>query len=975
MTNFNKKILLKTLMIIVVASVAIFFSACKQGFLQNNGNYISLHPSKKYFPLITTGDSSTILLDSKDYSGIIKVSNLFQKDLYKLSGHHPQIFLDSLPNCASIILIGSINKNRWIQQLIKEKKLKIDDIENKWESSLIQVVNNPFPGIKKALVVTGSDKRGTIYSMLDISKKAGVSPWYWWADVPVEKKSALYIKNRRYVIPEPKVKYRGIFLNDEAPALSDWAEEKFGGFNHDFYEKVFELILRLKGNYLWPAMWGSAFYDDDSINGKLADEYGIVMGTSHHEPLGRAHDEWRRYGSGPWDYTKNASALNKFWSNGMKRMKSYDKIVTIGMRGDGDMGMSKETNTALLENIVHNQRQIIANITGKPAEETPQLWALYKEVQDYYNKGMRVPDDVTLLLCDDNWGNVRKLPNPRTPFRKGGYGMYYHFDFVGGPRNYKWLNTSPIPRIYEQLNLCYEHYVKRIWIVNVGDLKPMELPISFFFDYAWNPEKWNAHEVKEYTAKWAKKLFGEKNAPEIGELLNLYSKYNGRRTPELLDDKTYSLDNYREFETVVNQYQQLADKSKEIYNILPDNFRDAFYQLVSYPVQACSNLYQMYYALALNKKYAKEGRTATNIMADKVDSLYQIDGYLVDFYQNKVANGKWNHMMSQPHIGYTSWQQPDNNIKPEVNKIRISHDAAIGINVEGDSLNQTLPEFDAINQQSFYIEIYNKGLENFEYTITPSSDWIKTSSKQGMISLQKKIFVGIDWNLLRRQNKETGDKQFGQITIHSSGEKTYTIHVETYFPNLNIPQNTFIERNGYVSMDANNFTSLKENDSIHWQVISDLSRTGSGITTFPVTSSYSKISDTNPYLHYDFFLLHNPQMEETEVTLYFAPTQNFKDGNGLSFALSMDDDDPVSYNIHKGMDIPDWKYPDWFNKAVSNKTIEKKITLKIKERGLHTLKYYMIDNGLVLQKIVINNGGVKPSYLGPPESLITNKKS
>jgi hypothetical protein len=307
----------------------------------------------------------------------------------------------------------------------------------------------------------------------------------------------------------------------------------------------------MKGNFLWPAMWGEAFYDDDALNPKLADEFGVVIGTSHHEPMMRAHDEWRRYGKGAWNYEKNDSVLKEFWQKSIKRMKSYESLVTVGMRGDGDEPMSQNANISLLERIVEDQRQILGNVTGKDVSTIPQVWALYKEVQEYYDKGMRVPDDITLLLCDDNWGNIRKLPKVTDPPRSGGYGIYYHYDYVGGPRNYKWLNTNQISRVWEQMHLAHEYGANRLWIVNVGDIKPMEFPIEFFLDYAWNPDAWPAEFLPEYTKLWSERQFGQKHAKEIADILTRYTQFNSRRKPELLSPETYSLSNYHEAETVV----------------------------------------------------------------------------------------------------------------------------------------------------------------------------------------------------------------------------------------------------------------------------------------------------------------------------------------------------------------------------------------------------------------------------------------
>ncbi len=941
--------------------------------LKNSDDYILSQEEPGCFTVSNQKQISPIIISESDYSGVNKVATLFQNDILQVTGSDPNLLIDSLPATDQIILIGTIEKNSFIKQLVDEGKLNTKDIIGKWENSLIEIVENPFPNIKRALVITGSDKRGTIYGMFDISRKIGVSPWNWWADVPVKKQEQLFIKAGRYNLGEPKVKYRGIFLNDEAPALSGWADEKFGGFNHKFYDKVFELILRLKANYLWPAMWGSAFYDDDPKNGELANEYGIVMGTSHHEPLGRAHTEWSRYGSGPWDYTQNAKILNEFWQGGMYRMKDWEKIVTVGMRGDGDESMSEETNTELLERIVANQRNIIEKVTDKPAEETPQLWALYKEVQEYYNKGMRVPDDVTLLLCDDNWGNVRRLPDLDAPKRIGGYGMYYHFDYVGGPRNYKWLNTKIIPRIWEQMHLCYEYGVDQIWIVNVGDLKPMELPISFFLDYAWNPECIGIDEMSGYTANWAKEQFGDEYSKQIAEILDLYTKYNSRKTPELLYSDIYSLTNYREFERVTNDYKTLALQSDKLYSQIPQEQKDAYYQLVHFPVLACSNLYELYYTHALNQMYANQGRHLTNKLALKVEELFNKDSELTSYFHEKLSGGKWNHMMSQTHIGYTYWQQPEVNTMPTTSRIELPEKGSMGIWIEGSDMfypeyedNLKFPEFDNVNDQHFNFEIFNRGIKSFDYKILSQDKWVFISEKEDKVEDQKRIEVSIDWSKL-----EEG-RHYSKIIVKAEDNKEAEILINVMKVDKSLPIKGFVERNGYVSIEANHFTSKYENEDIKWEVIPGLSRTDSGISTFPVTKSLTENVASNPSLNYDFYLLHYPENEEIELILYLSPTLNFKGSEGLRFAVSVDDQKPIEINMHKGMEVPDWKYPEWFNSAVGNNIITKKITLKLQNPGLHTLKYYMIDGGVILQKMVIDNRGLRDSYLGAPESMYLN---
>ena len=933
--------------------------------------FISFEKDIGNFVLFSDGKLIPVCVHYDDFPGVMKISQYLVSDLEKVTGQKPALFTDEIPANSEAIIIGTIGKSPLINHLVEGKKIDVSDIEGKWESSLIQVINEPFEGMNQALVIAGSDKRGTIYGILELSKQIGVSPWYWWADVPVIKQENISVKTGRYTFGEPKVKYRGIFLNDEEPALGRWAVKYYGGFTHEFYEKVFELILRLKGNYLWPAMWWASFNSDDTLNPVIADELGIVMGTSHHEPMMRAHAEWQPWGGGEWDYSTNKNQLDQFWREGIARMGKRESIVTIGMRGDGDMAMSEETNISLLETIVSEQRSIIEDVTGKSAEDVPQLWALYKEVQDYYDKGMRVPDDVTLLLCDDNWGNVRKLPDVNDPPREGGYGMYYHFDFVGGPRNYKWLNTNPIPRIWEQMHLTYKNGVDRIWLVNVGDLKPMELPISFFLDYAWDPDKWPASRIDEYHLLWAKQQFGETYAKDISEMLEAYTKYNGRRTPELLNSETYSLENYREFETVVKEYNDLEERARDIYDHTDPDLKDAFYQLVYHPVQASANLNNLYYYHALNLLYAEQGRGATNDMADRVEELFQKDAEITEFYHNELSGGKWDHMMAQTHIGYTSWQQPSENIMPEVVRIELPDSSNMGVAVEGSrkywpgtEFKAELPVFDSYNEQKFYIEIFNRGKSEFDFEIIPAEEWIIVSRNNGKIRKQIRIEISIDWSRLK-PGQHTADLE---IRSNKNEQVNVTVNAFKYDKEAR-KADGFVERNGYVSMEAAGFSRSVGGAGLEWEVIPGFGKTRSGITTVPVTRSTENPGVEGPVLEYSFFIPEIPKNGKLVINVYFAPTLNFKSGDGLRYAISIDDEEPKIVNIHEGMDVPDWEYPQWFNEAVSNKIIIKSTTHSVEEEGNHVLKYRAVDNGVVPEKIVVDTGGLRPSYLGPPESI------
>lgn len=483
-------------------------------------------------------------------------------------------------------------------------------------------------------------------------------PWYDWADVPVEHHDSIFVNKGIYTDGEPAVRYRGIFLNDEAPCLTSWVKNTYGTRygDHRFYQRIFELVLRLRGNMMWPAMWGWAFYADDPENEKTADEMGVVMSTSHHEPMARNHQEYarNRKGWGPWNYQKNKANLQKFFREGIERMKGTEQIVTIGMRGDGDEAMSEEADTKLMTNIINDQRKIIADVTGRKASETPQVWALYKEVLDYYDKGMKVPDDVTLLLCDDNWGNVRRVPNAKERKHKGGWGLYYHVDYVGAPRNSKMLNVTPVQNPWEQLTLAYENGIDRLWILNVGDLKPMEYPISQFMDMAWNPRKYDVNNITRHTRDWCAQQFGESQADEAARILNLICKYNGRCTPEMLDKNTYSLEN-GEWQEVVNQYLQLETDALRQYNCLPASYHDAYRQIILFPIELMSNLHQMYFAQAQNHALYKQGNPKANVWADECERLFKRDSLICDYYNHKMSGGKWNGMMTQKHIGYKSW--------------------------------------------------------------------------------------------------------------------------------------------------------------------------------------------------------------------------------------------------------------------------------------------------------------------------------
>jgi hypothetical protein len=640
--------------------------------------------------------SAKIIVEKNEHACVQHAVNNLTTDLQKVTGQ-------GRVDADVTILIGTLGTNKQIDQWVRKGVLP--DLKGKIEKYIIKTIDNQ-------LVIAGSDKRGTVFGIYELSQQIGVSPWYYWADVPIIHRDELFVKSGEYTDGEPNVRYRGLFLNDEAPCLTTWVKNTFGTDygGHEFYEKVFELILRLKGNFLWPAMWGWAFYADDPENSKLADQMGIIIGTSHHEPMARNHQEWARHRReyGAWNYDTNQQVLDRFFREGIERMKHTDDIVTIGMRGDGDEAMSKDADTKLLEKIVENQRKIIKEVTGRPAKETTQVWALYKEVLDYYDKGMRVPDDVLILLCDDNWGDIRRVPNLKERQHPGGWGLYYHVDYVGAPRNSKWLNVTPSQNMWEQLTLASDYGLDRMWVLNVGDLKPMEYPITLFMDMAWNPRSVSPDVVSTHTRPFCVQQFGEDQADEAARILNLCCKLAGRSTAEMLDARTYNVKT-GEWNQVANEYMRLEAEALRQYLTLQPQYRDAYQQIILFPVQAMSNIYQMYYAQAMNRWLYEKGDAECNVWADRVAEAFHRDSLLCASYNHDIAGGKWNGMMIQKHIGYRSWN--DNfprDILPRTSRIEEPQAGGFTFEMQGGVV---------VMEAEHYYE--SKAAPNTQWTVIP----------------------------------------------------------------------------------------------------------------------------------------------------------------------------------------------------------------------------------------------------------------
>jgi hypothetical protein len=940
---------------------------------------VNATPPAGAFPLVLKKQAAPLWYDAEDFPGVVRAIGDLQADIERVTAHKPDI-ASVRPGAAELVIIGTLGKSATIDALVASGKLDASDLRGKWESFVITTITTPLPGIERALVIAGSDKRGTIYGIYELSEQLGVSPWYWWADVPPKKHAEAYVLPGRFASGEPVVRYRGIFLNDERPCLTTWTQEKFGGLNSKFYTKVFELLLRMRGNYLWPAMWDNAFNEDDPLNPKLADEYGIVMGTSHHEPLDRSQREWGRhkqeYGNAEWNYVNNKPGLTQFWTDGLKRNGKYENVLTMGMRGDGDMAMPDagglEANKKLLEQIITDQRALIAQQLNPDPTKVPQIWALFSEVQRYYDAGLRVPDDITVLFADDNVGDLRRLPTAEElRQRSGGFGIYYHIDMHGGPFAYQWINTNPFPKIAEQMYLASEYGATRLWIVNVGDLKPLELPIEFFLRMGWNPAALNKDKVADYTRRWATREFGPEHAEEIAAIVSSYTKYNGWRKPEVVKPETFSQLNYDEADRVEAAWRDVAARAEKLYAALPAEQRDAFYQLVLHPAKASAIVAEMNIEAGRNLLYAKQGRASTNAVAARVRELFREDRALTNYYNHELAGGKWNHLMDQTHLGQYTWEPPVVDVMPSVSEVLPEEASIIGVSVEGDPSSwpehygdAVLPAFDSFQPRRSYVDVFAMGAKPIESSITAEQPWILITKDKTAYGDQR-YWVEIDWSKAP-VGMSTGiiktSTQRGPLLIHVPVRKASE-------------EQALAARGRFAATEAAKKTEV---GGVRWEEIPDYGRVSAALAVYPVTAASILPPNPAPTLEYPVYL---PSAGAFEVTLVLGPVQNIAPGRGMRIAVEFDDQAPQVLDIFAeraggpfagrgpGLLAP---------RDVAKDNVHYLRSLhKLTAPGAHMLKVSMVDPAVVVQKIIITpmpgpGGGFFPpmqaeSYFGLPE--------
>ncbi|WP_217549161.1 glycosyl hydrolase 115 family protein [Streptomyces sp. GbtcB6] len=939
-----------------------------------------------------------VVVSADDHPGVVRVAGDLRDDIERVTGVRPAATI-----ARRAVLVGTIGRSPLIDGLVASGKLDVTGIRGRWETSLQTVLDHPLPGVDQAFVIAGSDPRGTIFGAYDVSYGIGVSPWYWWDDVPPVHRDEVWVLPGRHTQGTPAVKYRGFFINDENPALGTWAPAHFGpgkapgypgGFNADFYAKVFEVLLRLKGNYLWPAVWGRAFAEDDPENHRRAAQYGVVMGTSHEAPMMRGIEEWNRHaaggtdpygGTGEWSYLRNAEAIRAYWRAGIQRMadEGFEGVVTLGMRGNGDTGLPDGDGIELMREIIAAQRQIIEEVTGRPAAETPQVWTLYKEVQRYWDRGLRAPDDVTVVLTDDNWGNIRKHPSPHEP-RAGGYGLYYHFDYVGAGRNYKWVDTANLRNVWDQLHQAHAYGNHGLWVANVGDLKGNELPTEFFLNYAWSPERWSFDRLGEWERRYARQNFGAEVAGEAAELLARYGQLQARRKPELLNRRITLSDTgevvyddrqtpfsfgHRELERVTEEWRELGRRAARIARRLPAAAQDAWFELVGYEVTATANLYALREAEFTNLLYARQGRAATNDRAAEAEQGLLRDFALADRFDSQVADGKWQGFQTQPHIDYgdvdrygpnAPWQQPEKDnaalpdvLFPAVRRIEVPGPAGLGVSVDADEEGAlTLPPFSPYQTRSQqYVEVFNRGRTPFDYRVETSAPWLTVDRPRGRVAQQVRVEVRVDWS------RAPDGRAEGTLTVSGAGEPV-TVACVAEKPSARGLRG-FVEAGGYVAIDAEHYDRTVG----EWRRLAGIGRTGAGMTAWPVTGGWGDSPDSWPRLEYEVSLL---SAGEVTVWAYLSPRNpTLGTGAGLRYALSFDDEEPQRVDITAGAD-------DGLLNAVwarnTSDNVNRTATRHTLASGVHRLKFWSVDPTVVVQRLVLDTGGLTPTYLGPPES-------
>ncbi len=950
------------------------------------------------FTLIGKSKKACLYFDRQDFEVVKKVARLFSNDV-RLITNQPVTIGDAEEKMASnSIIVGTLGYNKLIDQLITKKKLDVTSLKGKWESFHVEVILNPFPGVKKALVVVGSDRRGTAYGLFSISEAIGVSPWYWWADAPVAKQKELCIKIKKMTSNEPTVKYRGVFINDEDWGLLQWAKKNFekerGNIGPKTYAKVCELLLRLKANYLCPAMHeASTAFNKIPENKLVADSFAIVMGSTHCEPLlFNNASEWDKKTMGEWDYVNNKDMIDKVLRQRLVENSPYENVYTVALRGLHDKAMSggndMNERVKTVSEAINTQRQFLTDIIKKPANEIPQVFFAYKEVLDVYNAGLKLPDDVTIIWADDNYGYLKRLSNPNEQKRSGRSGIYYHVSYLGKPHDYLWMSTISPAVMYEELRKAYDTTADRVWLLNVGDIKSCEFSMNLFLSMAYNINSFNYDNIYTYQANWLAGMFGKEYYKNFLDITTTFYHQAFSRKPELMGwgyqwstdkygkerntDTDFSFTNYREADTRLSEYNRIGSMVDSILNKLPEEKKAGFYQLLYYPVKGCELMNKMVLNGQKNRWYALQGRAATNQLNKEVKIYYDSLQVITQGY-NSLLNGKWNQVMTTKQGFAASYFE-----LPKLNTVTLPEMPSLGIQVEGEDILKgkssfhSLPAFNTYLRQSYYFDVFNKGASVLNWNIKTSADWILVNKKKGTTKLEDRIWVSIDWTKV-----PVGERISGVIEITGRDAGKENVYVSVFnpsSPSLKEMDSLFVEHNGYISINAADFHKKVENENIKIKLIPNLGFENASVQLGnPIASSQRTASSIVPRVEYNFFTF---EQGSVDVYTYVLPTFTLSTDRGFAGHEATNIETKYGVCIDDGPvmnpSTSSFEYAQiWYESVLKNCRINK-TTLHINEPGKHTLKILCGDPGTILQKVVLDFGGMQHSYTGPKPTKKSN---
>ncbi|WP_320019608.1 glycosyl hydrolase 115 family protein [Labilibaculum manganireducens] len=965
--------------------------------------------NKNDFTIVVNNEVTGISIDKRDAKVVEIAAKILADDIFKVTGKPIQVTSDVKSTC---IIAGTIGNSRLIDQLIAAKKLDVSKIKGQWETYSIQILENPVKGVEKALVIVGSDRRATAYGLLEISRMIGVSPWEWWADVTPDKKENAVVSVDDKVYGSPSVKYRGIFLNDEDWGLQRWAalnfEPETGDIGSKTYAKVFELLLRLRANTVWPAMHSCTkpFYYYPK-NKQIADDYAIVVGTSHCEPmLCNINAEWNSETMGEWRYDNNSETIKKLFQTRTKESADFEGIYTMGMRGKHDSPMivgqdDTDSQVKLLENVITDQRRILEQQTGKKASELPQIFIPYKEVLTCYQNGMQVPEDISLVWTDDNYGYIRQLSNGEEQKRSGGAGIYYHTSYWGRPHDYLWLNSTNPVLMWEEMSKAYEFQSRNLWILNCGDIKPHEYNIQLFLDMAWDMSSFDKSKgVKNHMQNWAAREFGSKQASAVTNLMYEYYRLAFQRRPEFMawsqvepvtkqgQTELTQINYGDEVSTRINEYQKLLTTADKINDNIAENRKDAFYELVYYPVMGAANLNFKWLYSYKNQFTAQQGRISAEYFGQKSLEAFQRIQKETNYFNKQLQNGKWNHIMSMAPRQLPVFS------KPTVTSSIGGQKAELGLALEScqmevnnkiiNSYADVLPVFNAYTHNSYFVDVFLKGEGEISWKAEPKAGWIHVSQLEGEVSTksgkpEQRLWVSIDWDKVPAgENKKEaplghdyqlippGYKVNSAINFISA-DTTFSIGISVFNPKFAELEHFkgFVEDKGFVSMHAKNFNRKVSGTQAQWQVLEGLGYTGSVVSALPNRSEsiedLQAIVKNSPSLEYDFYTFN---FGEAEVLVQAVPTHAVYEGKGVRCAVSIDDAEPVIVDFQTLGRSNQWK-----ENVLKNATIQS-VQQIINKAGKHTLKVWMVDAGVMIDQILIDLGGWKKSYAFPQESKL-----